>query len=267
MTVGLIPRMVLGMDPADGPLQGATTVPGDVLVGCCGFPEAQVQYYREFRAVEIQQTFYDPPRPATAERWRETAGPGFHFAMKAWQVITHEPSSPTYRRLRRAIDPATRGSYGSFRPTREVDAAWARTLAVVRALRAEIVLFQCPASFTPTTEHVANLRRFFERIDRSGSGIAWEPRGAWPDDVVASLCRDLGLIHAFDPFVALPVTGGTTYFRLHGIGGVRHRYGDEELARLAALLARGPVWVLFNNMHMLEDARRFQCLLAQGFSL
>jgi uncharacterized protein YecE (DUF72 family) len=239
-------------------------VRADVLVGCCGFPEAQARYVQEFRAVEIQQTFYDPPRPATAGRWRAAAGPAFHFAIKAWQAITHDPSSPTYRRLRRPIDPDARARYGSFRPTIEVDSAWGRTTEVARALRADVVLLQCPASFTPTSEHVGNLRGFLERVDRGGATIAWEPRGAWPDPLVAALCRDLALVHAVDPFSARPLTDGLKYFRLHGIGGPRHRYHDDELARLADLVERGPAWVLFNNVHMLEDARRFGRLVTGG---
>jgi uncharacterized protein YecE (DUF72 family) len=47
------------------------TVQDDVLVGCCGFPEAQARYVAEFRAVEVQQTFYDPPRPRSG---RATGG-------------------------------------------------------------------------------------------------------------------------------------------------------------------------------------------------
>jgi len=53
--------------------------------------------------VEVQQTFYQIPRIATGKRWREEAPPDFEFTMKAWQLITHEPSSPTYRRLRTVI--------------------------------------------------------------------------------------------------------------------------------------------------------------------
>lgn len=31
-------------------------------VGCCGFGEAQQKYVAEFPVVEIQVTFYQPPR-------------------------------------------------------------------------------------------------------------------------------------------------------------------------------------------------------------
>ena len=44
-----------------------------IRLGCCGFPAAWEKYFRAFRLVEVQQTFYQPPRPATAERWRRGA--------------------------------------------------------------------------------------------------------------------------------------------------------------------------------------------------
>ncbi len=48
-----------------------------ITIGCCGFAEAQDKYFAEFPAIEIQQTFYQPPAVATARRWRETAPAGF----------------------------------------------------------------------------------------------------------------------------------------------------------------------------------------------
>jgi uncharacterized protein YecE (DUF72 family) len=155
-------------------------------VGCCGFPLARRRYFETFRLVEVQQTFYQPPRLETLARWREAAPAGFEITLKAWQLITHEPSSPTYRRLKQPIPEAKRGRYGSFRPTKEVMDAWRATLAAAEALDATAIVFQCPASFTPTTEHIANLRRFFESVggDAHPRLLAWEPRGEWPRDAV-----------------------------------------------------------------------------------
>jgi uncharacterized protein YecE (DUF72 family) len=135
-------------------------------VGCGGFAEARQKYFQEFEAVEIQQTFYEPPRPATAARWREHAGPTFQFALKAWQAITHEPSSPAHRRMRTTIDPAARARYGSFRPMAGAAAARRRTAEAALALEAEIVPFQCPTSFEPTPRNIANPRGFFESVER-----------------------------------------------------------------------------------------------------
>jgi uncharacterized protein YecE (DUF72 family) len=41
-----------------------------VKVGCCGFAGTQSDYFQCCELVEVQQTFYEPPRKTTAERWR-----------------------------------------------------------------------------------------------------------------------------------------------------------------------------------------------------
>jgi uncharacterized protein YecE (DUF72 family) len=91
-----------------------------IKIGTCGFAMGRLEYYRTFPVVEVQQTLYKLPRWTTGERWRAGAPPGFEFTMKAWQLITHEPSSPTYRRLGKPIPAEMKDRYGSFRPTEEV---------------------------------------------------------------------------------------------------------------------------------------------------
>ncbi len=231
-----------------------------VLTGCCGWCEAHARYYREFPIIEIQQTFYDPPPPALAEKWRREAPAGFRFTIKAWQLITHTASSPTWRKLKSPPAPETRAAYGSFRPAPEVRAAFGRTMDFARALAASAIVFQCPASFTASDENIANLRRFFRAADRGGIPFVWEPRGDWPPDVVAGLCRELDLVHAVDPFTTAPVDGRFRYFRLHGRGSYRYRYSDEDLHRLRAMVQGRDACVLFNNTAMRDDARRFQAL-------
>lgn len=232
-----------------------------IRVGCCGFPERRPDYFREFRVVEVQRTFYHPPRLTTLERWRREAPPDFEFTLKAWQRITHAPESPTYRKRGVATPPA---GCGAFRSSPEVAEAWKQSRAAARALGARWVLFQCPASFRPTPENVENLERFFSGCEREGLGLAWEPRGEWPEDLVAALCRTHRLVHAVDPLRARPLAGEAQYFRLHGPAGVHSRYAPEQLRALRERIdpARA-AYVLFNNAPMLEDARAFLRLLAQ----
>lgn len=234
----------------------------DVRVGCCGFPINRRKYYAAYPLVEVQQTFYHPPQAQTCARWRADAPPDFEFSVKAWQLITHEASSPTYRRLRRPIPPELRDRYGSFRPTDEVRASWATTAEAARALGARLVVFQCPPRFTPTDEHAGWLRQFFAGADRGGLVLAWEPRGEWPPDLVAGLCAELDLVHVVDPLREEPVSKGLRYFRLHGLTGYRYLHTEEDLNTLARRLAPDvPNYVLFNNLFMGEDAKRFQALL------
>jgi uncharacterized protein YecE (DUF72 family) len=42
-----------------------------------------------------------------------------------------------------------------------VFAAWDATREIAGILRAPVVVFQCPASFAPSAEHIENLRAFF----------------------------------------------------------------------------------------------------------
>lgn len=228
-----------------------------IKVGCCGFSKARTEYFQHFSLVEVQRTFYRLPRLETCQRWRAEAPPAFEFALKAWQLITQRPTSPTYRKAKLKVDRPDR--YGSFRPSDEVLGAWEDTLEVAKVLKARVVLFQCPASFTPTPEHMANTRTFFGTADRAGLILAWEPRGGWSDEEVGELCRELDLIHCVDPFERLPVRRELAYFRLHGKTGYRYRFSDEDLKTILELCGKHPeVYCLFNNISMFDDALRLQ---------
>ncbi len=237
---------------------------GRVRIGCCGFRSSRESYYELLDSVEVQHTFYQPPLVPTLRRWREGAPEGFEFTLKAWQLITHQASSPTYRRLKRPLTEEQREGAGSFRPSEAVQSAWELTRECARALQARAVLFQCPASFKPTGENVENMRRFFREAARGRLVFAWEPRGGWPRELVRELCEELKLWHAVDPFSERTVTPGRCYFRLHGRRGWRYKYEDGELEELASMLPkRATSYVFFNNVEMRDDARRFRRIVEE----
>lgn len=237
------------------------TISSSTRIGCCGFPVVKEKYAGRFQVVEVQQTFYQPPRISTLENWRALMPDHFEFTLKAWQIITHTAKSPTYRRLKTKLTEAEYAQCGAFQNTLIVQSAWETTRACAKALSAGLVLFQCPASFTPLPKNVAQMRRFFASIERDGLKLLWEPRGSWPDDLVRSLCRELNLIHVVDPFLSRSVTTDFIYLRLHGGKGFKHVFSDEELRMVAGLIPAGtPGYVMFNNISMWEDARRFQLL-------
>jgi uncharacterized protein YecE (DUF72 family) len=229
-----------------------------VRIGCCGFPTSHQKYYEKFRVVEIQQSFYDLPLTRTAEKWKKEAPAGFEFTAKAWQLITHESSSPTYRRLKKRIEHNKLSSFGSFKPTDEVAEAWTQFLQFARALGVRKVVFQCPASFRPTPGNRKNMELFFHSVDRAGLDCIWEPRGDWSKSDIIETCKKCRLTHCTDPFLSLPLAGSLRYFRLHGIGGYRYTYSEQDLHRLLEMIDPGKThYVMFNNMTMLEDAERF----------
>ena len=235
----------------------------DARIGLCGFTMAFADYVREFGGVEVQQTFYQPPGDATLLRWRRSAPPRFEFTLKAWQLITHEASSPTYRRLRLPLGADERRDRGGLRSTPVVLAAWNRTLECTRLLRATAVLLQRPRSFRATPENTERMRAFLTTVERpDGVRILWEPRGPWPPELVRGLCRELDLVHVVDPLAGTTVTPERTYLRLHGVTGARHVHTDHELAAVAASLpSDGTAHVLFNNLPPIGDARRFAAMV------
>src|SRR6202161_4552362 len=114
----------------------------ECIVGCCGWTQAQEKYVKTFDAIELQTTFYQPPGDAAARKWKLQAPPAFRFCMKAWQLITHTPSSPTYRRLKFGIAESERELYGNFRPTEQVALAWQRTREIANIIDAHVIVFQ-----------------------------------------------------------------------------------------------------------------------------
>jgi len=220
-------------------------------------------YFSQFKLVEVQQTFYKLPRIGSVVKWRQAAPSDFEFTIKAWQLITHPPSSPTYRKAGIQITQDKRENYGYFKPSHEVMEAWHKTKEIAQALRARIIVFQCPASFVDSAENVENIRNFLQSLTREGLLLAWEPRGHWGDEIIASLCQELGLIHCVDPLERVPLYGTINYFRLHGGPGYRHSYSNQELERLKAMVSNKESYVLFNNITMYDDALRLTYLLSK----
>jgi uncharacterized protein YecE (DUF72 family) len=70
--------------------QACNQVTRTIKNGTCGFGVAQAEYAGTFSCVEVQHTFYEPPRLTTLNRWRTQMPKDFEFALKAWQLITHE---------------------------------------------------------------------------------------------------------------------------------------------------------------------------------
>ena len=242
-----------------------------IKVGICGFARSQDIVFTNLRLLEVQKTFYKPMLKSTAEKWRMRAPKDFEFTLKAWQLITHEPTSPTYRKSKLKIAEHEWNKYGFFRPTDKVFEAWEVTNEIRKELDAKIVVFQCPASFKESEENINNMRNFFRSINnRRDIQKIWEQRGKWSKNTIRKLCAELDLIHCVDPFADDPLTpAGFAYFRLHGSPPgkrmYRYTYKKEDLKELYERCMNknfSEVYVLFNNNTMYGDALRFKELLS-----
>ncbi|MEM0378907.1 MAG: DUF72 domain-containing protein [Thermosphaera sp.] len=244
-----------------------------VKVGCCGFPTARSKYYKVFKTVELQNTFYDLPSVEWASGLRREAPEGFEFTVKAWQVITHPSSSPTWRRMKKKLggDPS---NYGFLKPSRENIEALEKTIEVAEALGAVIIVFQTPGSMPFNEEAVKWVDEFFETAVSMTTRVryGWEPRGEWARaPILGELLSEHGVIHVVDLLRARPAySSDILYTRLHGLGrgevNYSYVYTDKDLEELSLLLRDAEfskAYVMFNNVRMLDDASRFKQLSAR----
>jgi uncharacterized protein YecE (DUF72 family) len=258
-----------------------------IHVGTCGYQyydpgddwqeryESKLQAHADqFPVGELNRTFYSLPMVSTTERWREEAGDDFEFIVKAWQAMTHPWSSPTWNDHRDDILDEDTDDVGHLQPTDVLMNAWQATKKRAEALEARVVVLQTPPGFGATEEHAENMRALFDRIDRDGLTLAWEPRGTWLEnlDWVGDLCDDLDLVHVVDLFRDEPRSrGDLVYVRLHGRNEDRYdydyAYDTADLEDLADRLQdlhddHEDVYCLFNNYEMYGDATELLALLS-----
>lgn len=186
-------------------------------------------YAERFPTVEVNNTFYVLPRPASFERWREETPPGFVVTVKANRYITH------IRRLRECREP--------------VATFWSRARLLGPKLGP--ILFQLPPRFAADP----SLLRDFLGVLPEGIRPAFEFRDrSWESEEVFELLDATGaaFVLADRPGVRVPsvVTGGWSYVRFHQGRPRIAGYPREKLRRWAGRIASAPArqtFVYFNN--------------------
>ncbi len=213
------------------------------------------QYAAHFRCAEINSTFHRSHRPATFERWAASTPPGFRFAAKLPQTITHKQKLA--------------GCEDLLDGYLEEVAGLGERLA--------IHLVQLPPSLAYDERLAA---AFFEALKvRTDLRLACEPRHpSWFEAGADELLSRLEIARvAADPArveeAALPGGWpGLVYYRLHGSPAIyRSSYDDGRLeayaAQLKSKLPGTDVWCIFDNTASSAatgDALALSRLLAQS---
>ena len=241
-------------------------------VGCAGLPPrmARKSYFEKLHFLEDETTFFAPPDAKVMTRWRKECAPTDVYAVHAWQLVTHEASAPSMKRLPAPLDAQTAREIGGLRATPRVADAWQKSVAAARAVGAKAIVLETPTAFATGSTSRDALRRFVGEIaaDRGDLAVVWDPRGMWEPRSAASLAADLGLLYAWDPLVVEPEDAPPpteeAYFRLHGLGLHRNRFSEARLEALAVHVEGAErAWVVFANAARWADARRFLVLAAE----
>jgi Uncharacterized conserved protein len=242
-----------------------------IKIGCCGFQKKREIYYENFKLVELQETFYKIPSIDRMMQLRKEAPKDFEFTFKCFQGITHEVSSPTWKRSGIKNLEELKNKVGSLRLTKEVMEYWKEQIKISKALNSKICLIQLPSSFKDNEEGIKNAENFFYGIERNKLEIAIELRG-WNRENILKLCKKFNLIHCVDPLKEEATYFGINkiaYFRLHGLGKTmyKYKYTDNDLKNLLNIIKKlelNEVYILFNNIYMYEDALRFQRIVSSN---
>ena len=72
--------------------------------------------------MEVQNTFYEPPRDSVMKKWLATTAPSLEYTIKVWQKVTHAADSPAYRRITRPLPAGEERGY--FRDSPPVEHGW-----------------------------------------------------------------------------------------------------------------------------------------------
>lgn len=224
-----------------------------VRVGCAGFPVDPAEYATQLSYVEIGESFHEGPGLDQAKAALERVAGDLAVGLVASKVITHPRRDPVYKIP--GPDVPDHAAVGHFTRSRWTDEAWERTDALVRALKAKVVVLRTPASFRKTAANALALENFIAHAERPGLDFAWDHGGAWPDAEVRAVCGRLGLLPVAEATgKALP--DGDVYVRYGGGASRRSSPTEAAMGKVAASLKGRDGFVVFANNACWEDARR-----------
>ncbi len=161
-----------------------------------------------FDAIEINSSFYSPPRPSDAASWarRVYNNPRFRFTAKAWERLTHKPAEASASSLAGDCEQVLR----SLAPLAE-------------AGRLGAVLIQFPWSFRYSPENLEHLQLLLRHLGKFP--LVVEVRhGSWDREPFYTFLREerAGFCNVDQPVIGNSmkpgsrVTSGVGYLRLHG---------------------------------------------------
>ncbi|MGH9746041.1 MAG: DUF72 domain-containing protein [Candidatus Acidiferrales bacterium] len=198
-------------------------------------------YSTRLNSVEVNYTFRSLPTEKLLQRWIDATPPGFKFAFKAHQRITH------FMRLRDAAGP-TLDFFASLQPMRKAE-------------KLGPVLFQLPGNFQCDLKL---LQGFLAGLPKQFSAAFEFRHTSWFNDEVFGALRkaNVALCIAENEDLETPhvSTADFSYLRLRK-GKYAPKTRKEIAARVTELAPRGDVFAYFKHEETPEGALYAESLL------
>lgn len=167
-------------------------------------------YATAFDFVEIDSTFYAPPRPASVEAWRERTPPHFRFSAKVPQAVTHDPDPDTGRPRQPLAGAGWEEHLAAF-------------VALMRPLGAKLLalLVQLPPQWHWRPERLPVLERFLAVLPTDVRWAIEFRHAGWLNEAVFALLREHGVAFTMQDLYYMPrhvevTTPDLAYVRLQG---------------------------------------------------
>ncbi|MFP4601189.1 MAG: hypothetical protein ACLFVJ_23275 [Persicimonas sp.] len=199
---------------------------GKIYYGCDELPRGWEQYFKLCNAVELDLDPLDaPPKTSTLNRWRVDSPRGFGFVLHA------------DRGFREGL--ADLADRGATELNARVRKGWETTVERAHALAAKAILIKTPPEFFPGSVSRGLLELVAEEfVGPAKQAVIWDSQGPWQLDQTRDYARDLGMIYAYDPFIAhreeVPFTHGDTCWVLTERAGLRRKFDQFDMETLTA---------------------------------
>jgi hypothetical protein len=205
-------------------------------------------------ALEVPMSGNQPPSIKTLNKWRVESPRSFCF-------VLHVDPSVSEGLLKQSES-------GKRVLSEEILAGWKLTLERASALAAKALVLRTPAGFMPG-ETQRELIKAVSELDRGKKlALIWEAEGLWSVETTRTFAESIGLVYAFDPYLAerdeLPMTSGSACFVLTERASMRRQFDQFDLERLVDWsTAYERVFVLLRGRFKWEHARELRQVLKE----
>lgn len=195
-----------------------------IYYGCDELTRGWGHYFKECNAIELDLEQLDAmPRIATLNRWRVESPRGFGFLLTADS------------RFIKALVAA--GSRAQAEVSEELRAAWQANVERAHALAARAIIIRTPPEFSPGPRSREMLTAFTAELAAPIKPVViWQSDGLWQLRDTREFAHSIGLVYAYDPFIAqregIEFTHGDTAWVITERAGQRRRFDQFDMETL-----------------------------------